>query len=97
MMEALINARIANIEVIPIRAPRKEAVRSGLNLNDPVSASEFGIVRIVTESGLEGLGEISITFPRIGHSLCHAAANLIAPAMIDLRRLPKSIACLRVN
>ncbi|HYM12870.1 MAG TPA: enolase C-terminal domain-like protein, partial [Bryobacterales bacterium] len=26
--------------------------------------------------------EISITFPRIGHSLCHAAARLIAPALV---------------
>ena len=76
------NSRIAQIEVVPIRAPRKEAVRSGLNPNDPVCASEFGIIRIETQAGLEGLGEISITFPRIGHSLCHAAARLIAPALI---------------
>src|SRR5579885_1777990 len=73
--------RIAQVDVIPIRAPRKEAVRSGLNQGDPVSASEFGVVRIQTRSGLEGLGEISITFPRIGHTLCHAARRLMAPAL----------------
>ena len=82
-------SRIAQVEVIPIRAPRKEAVRSGLNPNDPVGASEFGVIRIVAESGLEGLGEISITFPRIGHSLCHAAAHLIAPALIGLDSLAR--------
>jgi L-alanine-DL-glutamate epimerase-like enolase superfamily enzyme len=82
-------SRIAQVEVIPIRAPRKEAVRSGLNPNDPVSASEFGVIRITDESGLEGLGEISITFPRIGHSLCHAAAHLIAPALIGLDSLAR--------
>ena len=49
--------RIAQVEVIPIRAPRKESVRSGLNAGDPVTASEFGVIRILTESGLEGLGE----------------------------------------
>lgn len=76
------NSRIAHIDVIPIRAPRKEPVHSGLNRNDPVCASEFGILRIETQSGLEGLGEISITFPRIGHSLCHAATHLIGPALI---------------
>ena len=76
------NSRIARVEVIPIRAPRKEAVRSGMNPHDPVCASEFGIIRIETDSGLEGLGEISITFPRIGHSLCHAAERLIAPALV---------------
>ncbi len=80
---------IAAVEVIAIRAPRKEAVRSGLNQNDPVSASEFGIIRILTESKLEGLGEISITFPRIGHSLCHAASQLIAPALIGLDALAR--------
>src|SRR5687768_847104 len=73
---------ISTIEVIPIRARRKEAVKSGLNPTDPVTASEFGLIRILVESGLEGYGEISITFPRIGHTLCHAAKNLIAPALI---------------
>ena len=81
-MDGFMKTRIAQVDVIPIRAPRTESVRSGLNTGDPVSASEFGIIRILTESGLEGLGEISITFPRIGHSLCHAAAGLIAPALI---------------
>jgi muconate cycloisomerase len=82
-------SQIVQVEVIPIRAPRKEAVRSGLNPNDPVSASEFGVIRIGDESGLEGLGEISITFPRIGHSLCHAADRLIAPALIGLDSLAR--------
>ncbi len=38
---------LARIDVIPIRAPRKEAVKSGLNAGDPVRASEFGIIRLV--------------------------------------------------
>jgi L-alanine-DL-glutamate epimerase-like enolase superfamily enzyme len=86
--------RIAQVDVIPIRAPRKESVRSGMNPDDPVRASEFGIIRILTESGLEGLGEISITFPRIGHSLCHAAASVIAPALIgrDCLARPQALA-----
>lgn len=73
---------IDRVEVIPIRAPRREPVKSGTNAGDPVTASEFGIVRILTRDGLEGLGEISITFPRIAHSLCHAARCLIAPSLI---------------
>src|SRR4026209_570671 len=82
------------VEVIPIRAPRKEAVKSGSNPGDPVTASEFGIVRLVTGDELEGLGEISITFPRIGHSLCHAARHLIAPALVGRNALerPKILA-----
>src|SRR5260370_30838548 len=94
MMRGSVRPRIAQVDVIPIRAPRKEPVRSGLNRNDPVSASEFGVIRVVTESGLEGLGEISITFPRIGHSLCHAAGSLIAPALIgrDSLARPQALA-----
>lgn len=86
--------KLERVEVIPIRAPRKEAVRSGLNAADPVSASEFGIIRLFTDSGLEGLGEISITFPRIGHSLCHAARTMLAPAIIgrDTLEAPRVLA-----
>ena len=88
------NSRIARVEVIPIRAPRKEAVRSGMNPHDPVCASEFGIIRVETGAGIEGLGEISITFPRIGHSLCHAAERLIAPTLVgrDALERPRLLA-----
>ena len=84
---------IATVEVIAIRAPRKEVVRSGAGIT-PVEASEFGIVRIVTDDGVEGLGEISITYPRIGFSLCHAARRLIAPRLLgwDPLRIPEILA-----
>jgi L-alanine-DL-glutamate epimerase-like enolase superfamily enzyme len=85
--------KIAQIEVIPIRAPRKEVVRSGTGAA-PVTASEFGIVRIVADDGCEGVGEISITAPRIGFTLCHAARHLIAPRLVGLDplRLPEVLA-----
>src|SRR5919107_568176 len=85
--------KIAQIEIIPIRAPRKEAVRSGSGLA-PVLASEFGIVRIIADEGTEGIGEISITAPRIGFTLCHAARTLVAPRLIGLDplRLPEVLA-----
>jgi muconate cycloisomerase len=85
--------RISHIEVIPIRAPRKEAVRAADGAQ-PVNASEFGIVRILTDDGREGLGEISITAPRIGFTLCHAARRLIAPALLgqDPCELPRLLA-----
>jgi L-alanine-DL-glutamate epimerase-like enolase superfamily enzyme len=84
---------ITAVEVIAIRAPRKEAVRSGTGAA-PVDASEFGIVRIETNGGVEGIGEISITYPRIGFSLCHAARRLIAPRLIgrDPLRMPELLA-----
>ena len=73
--------KIAQIEVIPIRAPRKEIVRAGTGAN-PITHSEFGIIRILTSDGIEGIGEISITSPRIGFSLCHAAKTLVAPSLL---------------
>ncbi|MEW5979001.1 MAG: enolase C-terminal domain-like protein [Acidobacteriota bacterium] len=75
--------KITGIEVFPIRAPRREAVRAG-NLHSALTASEFGILRIETDAGLEGLGEISITSPRVGFSLCHAARTLVAPELIGM-------------
>jgi len=85
---------IERVEVIPIRAPRKEPVRSGSNAGHPITSSDFGIIRIWTRDGLEGLGEISITFPRIAHSLCHTARCLIAPALVgrDPLERPKILA-----
>lgn len=75
--------KIERIEVHAVRAPRLETVYSS-NVHDPVTASEFGIVRVLADDGCEGLGEISITYPRIGFSLCHAARYLVAPALIGL-------------
>jgi L-alanine-DL-glutamate epimerase-like enolase superfamily enzyme len=86
---------IAVVEVIGIRAPRKEVVRAGSGIS-PVTHSEFGIVRILTEDGLEGVGEISITAPRIGLTLCHAADTLVGPAIVGLdeMRLPVVMAAI---
>jgi muconate cycloisomerase len=86
--------RIERIDVYPIRAPRKEAVRSGLNIDQPVTASEFGVIRVTTAGGITGVGEISITYPRIGHTLCHAAERLVAPALIgrDALAVPARLA-----
>lgn len=73
--------QIETVEVIPVRAPRKELVRSGTG-SSPLSHSDFGIIRIIASNGIEGYGEISITWPRIGHILCQAARVLIGPAII---------------
>jgi len=83
--------RIEAIHVYAVRGPRKEAVRSGTTATAPVSASEFGIVRLRVDDGREGLGEISITYPRIGFTLCHAARRLLVPLLRgrDPRRLPE--------
>ena len=73
--------KIAQIEIYTIRAPRKEPARAGSGTN-PISASEFGIIRLLADDGTEGLGELSITAPQIGFSLCHAARRLLIPRLI---------------
>jgi muconate cycloisomerase len=78
--------KIARIDVLPIRVPRREAVRSGSGRSG-ITASEFGVVRIVADDGTEGLGEISITSPQIGLSLCHAARKQVVPRLIGLDAL----------
>jgi L-alanine-DL-glutamate epimerase-like enolase superfamily enzyme len=78
-----VHLKISHIEVCAVRAPRKEVVRSGTG-DKAVTASEFGVIRIVADNGCEGLGEISITYPQIGFTLCYAARNLIAPRLIGL-------------
>jgi L-alanine-DL-glutamate epimerase-like enolase superfamily enzyme len=85
--------KIVHTEVFAIRAPRKEQVRAGAGTHS-VSASEFGIVRLETDDGHEGLGEISITYPRIGFSLCHAARRLLGPQLegMDPLALPQVLA-----
>lgn len=85
--------KIAQVDVYAVRAPRKEPVRSGTTAAGPVTASEFGVIRLVADSGLEGLGEISITYPRIGFSLCHAARRLLAPRLLghDPLALPQAL------
>jgi L-alanine-DL-glutamate epimerase-like enolase superfamily enzyme len=84
--------QIAHIDVIAIRAQRKEVVRSASGTNT-VNASEFGIIRIVADNGCEGLGEISLTFPQVGFSLCHAARRWLAPKLLGLdpRALPQAL------
>ncbi len=90
--------KIERIDVYAVRGPRKEAVRSGTTGATPVTASEFGMIRLVTDDGSEGLGEISITYPRIGFTLCHAARRLIVPRLLgkDPRRMPELLGLIDV-
>ncbi len=48
----------------------------------PLVVSDFGIVRLRTEDGLEGLGEISMNGGRTGAIQCDDVNRLIAPALV---------------
>jgi L-alanine-DL-glutamate epimerase-like enolase superfamily enzyme len=82
--------KIHAIEAIPVRAPRtKPMVAAG---GPPLAVSDFGIVRLRTEDGIEGLGEISMNGGRTGAIQCDDVNRLIAPALVgcdarDIRSL----------
>lgn len=71
--------RIRSIEAIPVRAPRTKPMVAAYG--PPLVVSDFGIVRLLTEDGLEGLGEISMNGGRTGAIQCQDVNELIAPAL----------------
>jgi L-alanine-DL-glutamate epimerase-like enolase superfamily enzyme len=72
--------KIRSIEAVPVRAPRtKPMVAAG---GPPLVVSDFGIVRVRTEDGLEGLGEISMNGGRTGAVQCDDVNRLIGPALL---------------
>jgi L-alanine-DL-glutamate epimerase-like enolase superfamily enzyme len=72
---------IASVEAIPVRAPRSKPMISAGG-HAPLRESDFGIVRIRTSNGIEGLGEISMNGGRTGAIQCHDVQHLIGPALI---------------
>ena len=75
--------KITAIEVTPVCVPRLRAyggvVRTALG---PADVSEHGIVRVRTDEGLTGLGEISSVFARRGPLLYRDVDERLAPALI---------------
>jgi L-alanine-DL-glutamate epimerase-like enolase superfamily enzyme len=78
--------RIARIEAIPVRIPLKPARRmiSALGRHD---VSDFVVVRIQTDDGLEGVGEATVTPRWSGETVWGARAmieRVFAPVLIGL-------------
>lgn len=81
---------ITSIEAYPVRAPRTKPMISAGGFA-PLRVSDFGIVRIRTSHGIEGLGEISMNNGRDGAIQCDDVRRLIAPALtgsnpLEIRR-----------
>jgi L-alanine-DL-glutamate epimerase-like enolase superfamily enzyme len=72
--------KIRSIEAIPVRAPRSKPMVAASG--PPLVVSDFGIVRVRTNEGLEGLGEISMNGGRTGAIQCDDVNRLIAPALV---------------
>ncbi len=72
--------KIRSIQAIPVRAPRAKPMIAAVG--PALVVSDFGIVRVQTEDGVEGLGEISMNGGRTGAIQCDDVNQLIAPALV---------------
>jgi L-alanine-DL-glutamate epimerase-like enolase superfamily enzyme len=73
--------RIRSIQAIPVRAPRTKVMRSAGGA-EPLAVSDFGIVRVLTEDGVEGIGEISMNGSRTGALQCADVDAVLAPQLV---------------
>src|SRR6267142_2472221 len=85
-----LNMHIASIETHPVRVPLKPAYRmiSALGRHDE---SQFVLVRLLTDSGLEGAGEASATVRWSGETVWGVQAlidRVLAPLIIGLQLDP---------
>ncbi|MGW3623611.1 mandelate racemase/muconate lactonizing enzyme family protein [Streptomyces sp. NPDC000880] len=71
--------KIVAIEAIPVRLPRARPARSAFGLREH---TEAGIVRIDTDAGITGWGEICLVWWRQGSGLCPDVNTILAPALI---------------
>jgi L-alanine-DL-glutamate epimerase-like enolase superfamily enzyme len=72
---------ITSFEAWPVRAPRTKPMISAGGFA-PLRVSDFGIVRIRTSDGIDGLGEISMNNGRDGAIQTDDVKRLLGPALI---------------
>jgi L-alanine-DL-glutamate epimerase-like enolase superfamily enzyme len=72
---------IDSVEAIPVRAERTKPMISAGG-GAPLRVSDFGIVRIRTSDGIEGVGEISMNGGRTGAIQCDDVNRIIGPALV---------------
>ena len=73
--------RITAVIATPIRVPR---LTSMVATQGRIDASEFGVVRVETDAGITGWGEIAMSWGRVGRALCRDVELTIAPAIVGL-------------
>lgn len=73
--------KIRDLVAIPIAVTRsKPMIASGTS--EPLAISRFGIVRIQTDEGIEGIGEISMNGGRTGAIQCVDVNQILRPALL---------------
>ncbi|MFC5650540.1 mandelate racemase/muconate lactonizing enzyme family protein [Paenibacillus solisilvae] len=71
--------RIANITAIPIKVPRERPFRTTFGVSQ---YSQYGIVIVDTDEGIQGVGEISFIWSGNGHSMCHEIESIFKPLLV---------------
>jgi muconate cycloisomerase len=71
--------KIVAIEAIPVRIPRARPARSAFGVREH---TEAGVVRVDTDAGVTGWGEICLVWWRQGSGLCREVNTILAPALI---------------
>jgi len=73
--------KVTAIRTYGVRVPRRRVFVSALGAH-PVS--EYGIVLVETDEGIEGIGEISMIWNGGGLFLCETVRQLLAPVVVGL-------------
>ncbi|MFC5650557.1 mandelate racemase/muconate lactonizing enzyme family protein [Paenibacillus solisilvae] len=71
--------KITKVEAVPVCVPRLKTMKA---FGGTITASDFAIVFIDTDEGLQGLGEISMNVDRNGRSLSRDVNEIFAPLLI---------------
>ena len=72
--------RIVEIQAVPVSLPRSKPLVAAGTVT-PLASSEFGIVRVLTDEGLVGLGEISMNGGFDGARMCPVVREVLGPAL----------------
>ncbi|MFB9184248.1 mandelate racemase/muconate lactonizing enzyme family protein [Dactylosporangium sucinum] len=73
--------RITEVTAVAVRVPRRVPMVAS---QGAISVSEFGVVRVDTDAGVVGWGEIAMSWGRVGRALCGDVARSLAPVLVGL-------------
>jgi L-alanine-DL-glutamate epimerase-like enolase superfamily enzyme len=71
--------RISSVKAIPVSVPKPRPSTSALGT---FHASSAGILRVQTDEGVQGVGEIAMIWHGGGAALCHDVNTRLAPALV---------------
>lgn len=73
--------QVTGVRAVPVAVPLRFDFASALGV---LRVSEYGIVVVDTDEGVQGLGEISMIWHGNGHPLCRLVEDVLAPGLVGL-------------